>query len=269
MIKEKYGPAAYQSYGKALGSTNIDRQQNRQNPTGAKVDTSYDLLFKSFRDSQCIFVHIPKCAGISVARSLFGNDAGGHLPIRAYLKNFSEQEFVNFFKFTIVRNPWDRLVSAYWYLKNGGMNQSDRMWAEQHLSFYKNFNEFVIEWVCTENIETGLHFQPQYQFVALPKPLPSRGVIIPFDFIGSFENLHHDFSYIQQQLGFEGQLRHENKTPKKYKDFRSYYSDKTREIVANVYREDIALFGYDFDNSPRRYGGVGITRNLIPNPSCG
>ena len=47
-------------------------------------------------------------------------------------------------------------------------------------------------------------------------------------------------------LGIGGDLKFENKTSDKSSDYRSYYTPETKEIVAQVYKEDIALFDYTF-----------------------
>ncbi|HSH75802.1 MAG TPA: sulfotransferase family 2 domain-containing protein, partial [Longimicrobiales bacterium] len=88
--------------------------------------TEDGYTLRSFDDRRCIFVHIPKCAGFSVARSLFGNLAGGHLTVRKYQMIYRRREFSEYFKFTFVRNPWDRVVSAFFFLKEGGVNEVDK-----------------------------------------------------------------------------------------------------------------------------------------------
>jgi spore maturation protein CgeB len=49
-----------------------------------KIDTEGRSL-KSFDEQKCIFVHITKCAGVSVSKSLFGNLGGGHMKIGCIL----------------------------------------------------------------------------------------------------------------------------------------------------------------------------------------
>lgn len=84
------------------------------------IDTNDGYSLKPFDLYRCIFVHIPKAAGISMSRALFGNFAGNHKSVETYQRIFSKKEFNSYFKFTFVRNPWDRLFSAYIYLKRGG-----------------------------------------------------------------------------------------------------------------------------------------------------
>ena len=52
-------------------------------------------------------------------------------------------------------------------------------------------------------------------------------------------------------LDFAANLIHENKTESSSRkiDYRDFYTDKTRNIVYEVYKRDIDLLGYDFDNS--------------------
>ena len=73
--------------------------------------------YQGFDEKRAIFIHIPKCAGVSVAQALFGNLAGGHATLDKYLNVFEAHCIEEYFLFTIVRNQWDRLVSAYFFLK--------------------------------------------------------------------------------------------------------------------------------------------------------
>lgn len=200
--------------------------------------TSYSL--KSFDKYKCIFVHIPKTGGISVVNSLFGNLGGAHVPIRKYQFIFSKSEFNTYFKFAIVRNPWDRLVSAYTFLMNGGLNEKDKSWAEKNIKKFQNFEDFVKWWVCRENIYSYVHFVPQHEFICIKPLRPS------VDFIGYLEDYTNDFNKIKRLLGVEGELQKLNVS--KRRDYKEYYNDATLQIVADAYRDDINLFGYDFNN---------------------
>src|SRR5271165_1269962 len=52
------------------------------------VITNEGTSLKPFDDTRTIFVHIPKCAGTSVSKALFGNFSGGHLTFDEYLNHF-------------------------------------------------------------------------------------------------------------------------------------------------------------------------------------
>ena len=69
------------------------------------------------------------------------------------------------------------------------------------------------------------------------------------DFIGYFENLEDDFSYVKKRIGSSSNMLFFNKGQTKTRDYKDYYNDETIEIVSDVYREDIQILGYHFDGS--------------------
>jgi hypothetical protein len=212
------------------------------------VVTSSGYSLRPFDEHRCIFVHIPKCAGVSVCRALFGNLAGGHKTIGQYQIIFSRTEFESYFKFTFVRNPWDRLFSAYNFLSRGGMTKRDREWAKKNLAAFSSFDDFVKRWLNPSSIHQYIHFLPQHSFICTPS-----GAGLAVDFLGFFENLDEDMEHVARALrpGGEISVGHENKTTGGGReiDFREAYTEETREIVSRVYQKDIELLGYAFDNS--------------------
>jgi hypothetical protein len=209
-----------------------------------KIETDKGRSLKPFDEQKCIFVHITKCAGISIATSLFGNLGGAHLRIPHYQLIFSQREFNEYFKFSFVRNPWDRLVSAFLFLKKGGANKGDRLWTETNLSGFPDFHSFVTSWVNRKNVNAWKHFVPQYKFVCEPGSETPK-----VDFIGHFECISEDFIQVQKRLGSHTGLQHLNKSEGNKRDYREYYTEATKKVVAEVYQEDVRIFGYDFDNS--------------------
>jgi hypothetical protein len=185
---------------------------------------------------RCIFIHIPKTAGSSVVRILFG-EASRHVPYFEY-ERANPIKFRRYFKFAFVRNPWDRLVSTYFFLRAGGMNDQDRAWAERNLSGYADFGDFVREWLNEQSIWSWIHFYPQYHFV-----LNDAGSTM-VDYLGRFERLDADFQFVARRLGMVANVPKSNKS--NHRHFATYYDDKTREIVARVYARDIDAFGYKF-----------------------
>jgi hypothetical protein len=205
------------------------------------VETEDGYSYKPFDDNKAIFIHIPKCAGVSVNRTLFGNLAGGHMTLEEYLNVFEPEHIDAYFKFTIVRNPWDRLVSAYFFLKKGGFGDRDRDWFNEELSSFASFDDFVKRWVNEENIWKWHHFRPQYHYML------DKREKVPLDFIGFLENLDEDFAFISQRMGLTVALPKSNKS--EHNNYQDYYSEESKEIVKSVYSRDIQMLGYNFDNS--------------------
>lgn len=200
---------------------------------------------------KCIFTHIPKTGGKSI-KTLFGlpeferdykicdhehkiEYAFGH-------RNLSEFEnegyFAEYFKFAFVRNPFDKIVSAYFYMENGGCNEVDRQFREKRLAQYAgHFTAFV------EDLPTFLdstHFRPQAAWLC-----DSRRNLLA-DFVGRYEALERDLSTVRDRLGLSF-----DEAPRlnasRHQSYRSYYDDSTRRRVAQAYGEDMELFSYRFD----------------------
>ncbi len=194
-------------------------------------------LLAAFDQKKAIFVHIPKTAGLSVVESVFGTH-GGHRSAAYYRKIF-DKEFEQYFKFTFVRNPWDRLYSAYRFLEAGGLNKHDKQAFEIHLAKCKSFEDFVINWLDEKMIFKIIHFFPQSYFIVDDK---GKSLV---DYIGRFENLQKDYQHIVQQLGLEVSLPHVNKSNRK-DSYQFIYTKEMEEKVARIYQEDISRFSYTF-----------------------
>lgn len=191
-----------------------------------------------YDEQKALFIHIPKCAGISVNHAIYGSLGGGHQTLNHYMRVFPPEQLLSYFKFTIVRNPWDRLVSAYFFLQKGGFEEADRCWFNNELSEYSGFSDFVQNWLTRETIWTRHHFRPQYHYFL------DRNRKLPLDFIGHFETIDRDFDYIASRIGIEKKLPQHNAS--QHRNYRDYYDNATRAIVEKVYAEDIGLLGYKF-----------------------
>ena len=67
----------------------------------------------------------------------------------------------------------------------------------------------------------------------------------PMDYIMKFENINEDIKPIMDMMGVQGTtLPHINKTM--HADYRLYYNDNTRKLIAKAFEEDIERFKYQF-----------------------
>ncbi len=195
-------------------------------------------VYSHYADAyQCIFIHVPKAAGSSIALTLFGQKSR-HIPWFEYYRA-NPGKFRRYFKFSFVRNPWDRLVSTYFFLQRGGMNPQDAAWAAANLPAYPTFERFVLEWLDEDSIHTWVHFRPQHYFIC------NEAGAVQMDFVGHMENIETDFAYVAARLGCTRKLEKVNVGERQH--YSCYYSDELREKVAHVYARDIELFGYRFE----------------------
>ena len=198
--------------------------------------------FAPFVKTSSIFVHIPKTAGIAVSDALYGEMGGAHAAIDDYMLAFSRREFTNFFKFGFVRNPWDRLVSAYEFLRGGALSKSDYAWYQREIENCGDFKNFVIDWLSSERLFDSIFLIPQYKFVCYP--LTTKCAL---DFMGRYETLDRDFATISKRLSIKVSLSALNVSKRESMDYRSYYDSAARDKVAEIYKVDVEKFQYRFD----------------------
>ncbi|HDZ4294319.1 TPA: sulfotransferase family 2 domain-containing protein [Campylobacter jejuni] len=201
-------------------------------------------MFKDYHDKySCIFIHVPKVAGTSIERVVFETDKWlvGHVRALDYI-NQDKNKFESYFSFAFVRNPFDRIVSAFHYLKKGGGNDYDKNWADENLKDFDTFEQFVLALKnrsIKDRILSWQHFTPQYKFICDE----NKNILV--NFIGKLENINNDFKIVKNELNFDRNLIHSNSS--KHEIFLNYYNEKTYNIIAELYKEDFALFDYDLE----------------------
>jgi hypothetical protein len=189
-------------------------------------------ILSLFIEKKCIFFHIPKTAGISISNSLFGDVKWGHRSVNFYKSYYGEKVFNSLYKFCFVRNPYDRLFSAYTFLKEGGINNQDLEFTNSYLQEFASFDEFVLKGLEKEEIMNWVHFKPQYTFVC------DENDNIVMDFIGKMENLKADFNTVCKHLNIESELQKLNMSSAKKNEF----SEEVKAMIKLKYQKDFNLF---------------------------
>lgn len=203
-------------------------------------------------EHKTIFIHIPKTGGTSVEHAI-GIDYADcvwmdkhkmwkqHATIQQ-IKAHLVSDIHNHYKFTFVRNPWDRAVSDWMYLTQQKCHtfQSCRVKLQSptlkdyllSTGGYEKYNHL------NSSSGRGDHWFTQHSYIAIDG-------VDQMDYIGRFENLQQDFDTICDRIGIQRRLLPgKNKT--KHKNYTEYYDDETRDIVAKRYAKDIEYFGYKF-----------------------
>ena len=225
------------------------------------------------RPYQCLFVHVPKTAGQSVEQFFMDRmgldwDAGraevllgdnpdttrgtqklAHLSAWEYVKDgfIEREEFDGLFRFSFVRNPFERIVSEYRY---------------RNYFHHRSFRDFVLHKLPQPGWDDKYrHVMPQYDMLHDPD---GRLMV---DFVGRFETLQQDFDKVCHWLGLEdSKLPHRNPSNKKSRNLKrkvrnalffngedrkqhwtEFYDQRTLDAVSRLYEKDIEAFGYRFE----------------------
>jgi hypothetical protein len=213
------------------------------------------------RGRRYIFVHAPKTGGTSLALALEaramaddvmlgdtpkarkrrhrldGIDASGRLWKHAMLTDLyglvSQDEIERYFVFTLVRNPWDRVVSYYHWLREQSFDHP-----AVALAGRLDFGAFVAHRQTVESLRQ----YPYSRYVADADGVDRADLFI------RLEHLRKDIAPLEKHLGFSlGDVPHANSSSR-VADFRGYYTDSAAEIVAKACSEDISRFAYSFDD---------------------
>lgn len=188
---------------------------------------------------KAIFVHVPRTGGHSISAVLDYNIRVKKLSRHAYPKEYLEkfpEKTKEYFKFTFVRNPFDRLVSCWirsskLYTKDFNKIKLDH----RNKKFFENYVRPEFQKFVKYNLRSLLynaHFRPQYLWHEN----------IDYDFIGRFEFLNDDLKYVIGKINIVSyKIRKLSSTQRV--PWADYYNDETKEMVKNLYNEDFKIWG--------------------------
>ncbi len=200
---------------------------------------SIEGRFHCFDQASAIYIHIAKCGGTSIAKTLFNVEKVSHRTVRDYQKIFSPEDFNRYYKFTFVRNPWSRMLSAYSFLMGGGGTEQDIKFTERYLRPYKDFADFVHCGV-NEKVLAKHWFKPQRDYICLPKqdtPLVDK--------IYRLESATDDILHACEKLQLVPRALPVLNTSK-HDHYLNIYDNSSAAIVAQIYARDIELLNYQF-----------------------
>ena len=188
---------------------------------------------------KAIFVHIPKTGGTSIEKffgaKLFAR-TGKHHSVSQLRQEVGDDDWNHYFKFSFVRNPWDRMVSYF-------------NWRSQDLQNVDIKGRTFKEWLTFLLAEDFSSLTLNHSFQSGIKPqfaMLADGDKLAVDFVGRFENLQYDFDRVCDRIGIERQiLPHKNAMPRK-QHYTDFYDEESQALVRTLYLQDIECFGYEF-----------------------
>ena len=208
---------------------------------------------------QFIFVHIPKTGGTSLAFALEAKAMKDDILIgdtpkakrrRKRLKDVQtsgrlwkhsklvdvygavdQAQIEQYFVFTLVRNPWDRMVSYYHWLRGQGFDHP-----AVHLAKASDFTTFVND----ASTRTSLRHDGAVNYVS------DRDGVDRCDLYLRLEHLNADMAQLEDGIGVRLPVApHENKSARGA--YQGYYSAADQALVGDLFAEDVARFGYRFE----------------------
>jgi hypothetical protein len=183
--------------------------------------------------NKLIFIHIPKAAGTSVLRGITSFPIRDHLTYYEYLIA-NKRRFDKYFKLSVVRNPYDRLESLYFYFKKGGNGSKDLAWKELLELKFDTYEKFVLEFLCVETIFSDRMLWPQTSYI-----FDSHDNLM-VNKICKLESIVGDFADLAKDVGINIKLKHENKVSREPQ----VYSDEMIEKINFLYARDFKLLKY-------------------------
>ena len=208
-------------------------------------------------DKKCIFIHIPKCGGTSIEDVIWPHpedrteanlwmgfiskyrnkyQTGGlqHLLACQIREEVGIDVFESFYKFAIVRNPWDRAVSQYSYMQTRP-DLMDFIGMQPETEF-KHYLQLIQE-------KQHVQWMSQIDFL-----LDHDGTLL-VDRLCRLEKLETDLTDIFDILGLcieSNKIIHANRSKRKNIDH--YYSDQESiDLVGELYSKDIEYLNYSFN----------------------
>ena len=188
-------------------------------------------------NSDALFIHVPKTGGRSILTAC-GERYGKHLTLKEHIDQLGEQRVDDMFKFTVVRNPWNRVFSVWrFFVRNDPLLEKYR-------------DDFTL-WIIEKSMTNKVPLPPDSQLDQMEWYKDTNG-LVKIDTFLRFEYLDEDFERVKDRvgavkpLGKVGQDDFEKSglTSRNYRDY--YRNDAAIQFIETLNKELIARFGYTY-----------------------
>lgn len=174
-----------------------------------------------------VFIHVPRTGGNSILPHLAGKD----VIIVHHAKKDDLSQYLNNWVFSFMREPCDRTISAYAYLRDGGTSSEDLQDGEQYVRPFVDFNDFVLHGL-EKAAAHQRHFRPQHFWLA------DENEKARISFLGRTDQIQDDFNEVCNICGWDKvELGVLNSSRRHGLEC----TQAAREVIQTVYAEDYRL----------------------------
>ncbi|TWE00625.1 sulfotransferase family protein [Peribacillus frigoritolerans] len=146
-----------------------------------------------------------------------------HIPAADIKKLVGERVWSSYYKVCFERNPWDKVISAYYFIvaKRPNKEITFEQFLDSYLMFPYNYPLYTID---------------------------DRVVV---DFVGKYENLEEDMMKMCKEIGlaYDGWLpKAKGNYRKNQNHYHKFYTLEQKQIVEKYFKKEIELFDYSFSS---------------------
>ena len=212
------------------------------------------------KEKKLLFIHIPKNGGNSVERAI-GMERMAELAKHSQITDVEPIIKIDqYYKFAVIRNPWDRVVSMYYFLNKHGAtrNMSFKSW----LLANNTTAQSVRVMAGLPNPDKKIHgyYDAPLQTKTQLSWLKTLDGNIAIDFVCRLEHLNDDMAELCKIKNLNSQqIQFLNKT--EHPKYNNVHDQETIDFVGQHYREDIDFFGFDISGHATK--NIGARSNMI------
>ena len=217
-----------------------------------------------------LYIRLAKTGSTSLSAA-FGKDVVEVTPSIKYEKIYRKHKYD--FRFTFVRNPYDRMVSAYLMTTRSNLAEEHYLAMNKEDILNISFNEFIRKVIRLRNMhqelgiekKNNIHLRPwknkrdisknksgydAYWLLAHTEAMVDSieyfTSLESIDFIGKYETLSEDYARLGRHIQLSRNLEHLNASSSR-KKYAEYYDNESIELVTQMYKRDLEAFEYQFD----------------------